>query len=154
MLSRRVKSEFVVGAIGDVTRIGALPFLVVQIMLNHPHRHPQILINVAHPFRVTAGQIVVYRDHMNAFGFQAIEVNGKRGDQRLPFAGLHLGNFPLMQNDAADELNVKVAHVESPLSGFAYQSECFRENLHEGGAPAQFLLELAGLGAHLVGRKL
>ena len=36
-----------------------------------------------------------------------------------------------MQDHAADQLHIKMAHAENPLAGFAHDCECFREDFIE-----------------------
>ena len=53
----------------------------------------------------------------------AFRYAGKRRDERLALAGLHLGDLALVQHRAADELHVEVPHVQHALAGFADDSE-------------------------------
>ena len=64
-----------------------------------------------HPFRVTLGQIIVDRHHVDALAGQGVEIDRQRLHERLTFTRAHLGDFALMQHDAADELHVVVHHV-------------------------------------------
>ena len=61
-------------------------------MRDHPDAHAEEVIDRAHPLWVTPGQVVVDGDDMHALAGQRVEIDGKRGDQRLAFAGLHLGD--------------------------------------------------------------
>src|SRR2546426_250356 len=72
---------------------------------------------VAHPLRVTTGEVVVDGDEMRASARERVQVQRQRRDERLPLARRHLGDLPLMQHDAADELYVVRHHV--PLEGAA-----------------------------------
>ena len=67
-------------------------------------------MDLAHPFSVTARQVVVDGDNMHALARQRIQVSRQRGDQCLAFAGTHLCDFTLVQHHAADKLHVIVAH--------------------------------------------
>ena len=51
-----------------------------------------------------------------------------------------------MQDDAADQLHVEVAHVEDAAAGFADDGEGFDEQVVERGAVGELLLEFDGLG--------
>ncbi len=49
------------------------------------------------------------------------------------FAGLHLGNLARVEDDADDELDVKVSHTDGTFAGFADDGESFGEDGVEGG---------------------
>ena len=106
-----VEAELVVGAVGDVAAVGDLPLLVVEVVLDDADRHAEEAVDAAHPLRVAAGQVVVHGDDVNALAFERVEIGGQRGDERLAFAGLHLGDLAVVQHHAADQLHVVVAHA-------------------------------------------
>src|SRR5215468_628140 len=66
---------------------------------------------------------------MHAFARESIEINRKSCDEGFTFAGLHLGDFALMENNSADELNVEMAHVQHTPARFTGNSECLRQDL-------------------------
>ena len=85
---------------------------------------------------------------------QRIEIDGQRGDQRLAFAGLHLGDAALMQHHAADQLHVEMALAESALGRFAHGGERFRDQIIERRAGLHAGAEFIGAGAQgLVGER-
>ena len=51
-----------------------------------------------------------------------------------------------MQHHAADELNIKVAHLQGPLAGLAHGGEGLGQQVIQRLALAQTLAELVGLG--------
>jgi hypothetical protein len=71
------------------------------------------------------------------------------GDQRLAFAGAHLGDLAAVEDDAADQLHVEVAHVEEAAAGFADHGESFDEQVVERCALGQLFLELDGFGGQV-----
>ncbi len=75
---------------------------------------------------------------MNAFAGERVQVGGERGDERFSFARLHFRDFALMQDDAADELHVEVAHADGAAARFAHQGEGGNERRLE--RVLQFLL--------------
>ena len=77
-----------------------------------PTRHAEEPVEPAHPLGVASGQVVVHGDDVDALAFEGVEVRGQRGDERLAFTGLHLGDPAAVQDDAADQLHVEVPHVE------------------------------------------
>ena len=80
---------------------------------------------------------------MDALAGQRVEVGGESGDERLAFAGLHLGDHALVQGDAADDLHVEVAHAHSAIGSLAHHGKRVGqqvvERLASGKAAAQDL---------------
>ena len=108
---------------------------------------------------------------MDAAAGEGVEVAGKRGDEGFAFAGLHLGDLAGVEDHAADQLDVEVAHLDGALAGFADDGEGFGEDVVEGGffggdarssasvdafdGGGDALAEFGGLGAELlVGERL
>ena len=96
-----------------------------------PTRSRSEFVEAAHPFRVALGQVIVDRDHVHALAFEGVQIGGQRGDQRLAFAGLHFGDFALVQHHAADQLHVEMAHIEHAAPGFADHGEGFDQQVVE-----------------------
>ncbi len=67
------------------------------------------------------------------------------GDQRLPFAGLELGDAAIVDRDAADDLHVELALADRTLGGLADQGEGLDQQAVER-------ITLAGLQSHGHGR--
>ena len=78
------------------------------VMLDAAAGQPEKTVEFAHPFRVAAGQVVVYRDEVRPFAGQCIQVERQRGDEGLAFAGHHLRDIAAMKYDAAQDLDVEV----------------------------------------------
>ena len=131
VVAQVVEAELVVGAVGDVARVGDLAFLVVQVVLDDADRHAEEAVDAAHPLRVAAGQVVVDRDDVDALALERVEVGRQRRDERLALAGLHLGDLAAMEDDAADELDVEVPHVQHAAAGLANDGEGFGEQVVE-----------------------
>ena len=75
-----VKAQLVVGAVGNVSSIGC-PALIRAHAGNHQaHSQAHIAVDLAHPFGVTLGQIIVDRNHMDALAGERIEIAGQNGD--------------------------------------------------------------------------
>ena len=123
VVAQIVEAEFVVRAVGDVRAIGRAPLGVAQIVDDDADRQPQRAVDRAHPFRVAPRQVIVHRDDVHAAAGERIQERGKRGDERLAFARLHLGDFAFVQHDAADQLHVEMAHAELAAARFAHQRE-------------------------------
>ena len=89
VVAQVVEAELVIGAVGHVRGVCGTALFIVQIVNDHADRQPEEAIEPAHPFRVALGQVVIHGNHVHAAAAERIEVNGKRGDQRFAFAGLH-----------------------------------------------------------------
>ena len=74
--------------------------------------HAQGLVDAAHPFGVAFGEVIVDGDDVDALAREGIQIDRQGSDQRLAFAGLHLGDRALVQDHAADELDVEMALPE------------------------------------------
>ena len=118
-------------------------------MLDDADAHPEEAVEASHPLRVAAGEVVVDRDDVNALAFERVQIGGQRRDERLAFAGLHLGDRPVVQDHAADQLDVEVPHVEHAAAGFADDGKGLDEEIVERGAVGDALAELDGLRPEL-----
>ena len=72
-----IKSELVVGTIGDVRVIGLFSFFVIHVMDDNANFHAKKTVYFTHPLGITLGKIIIYRYHMNAFSGQGIEISGQ-----------------------------------------------------------------------------
>ena len=124
VVAQIVEAEFVVGAEGDVGGVGGAALDVIKIMDDHADGKAEHLVNRAHPFGVAAGEVIVDGDDVHALACERIQIGGQGGDERFSFARLHFGDFALVQDHAADELNVEMAHAERAAARFADQREC------------------------------
>ena len=88
-----------------------------------PTDMPEEVIQRRVPAGVAPGQVVVDGHEVRAASFERIEIQRQGRDQRLAFTGLHLGDPALVEHDAADQLDVEVAHAEGPLRCLADHRE-------------------------------
>ena len=154
VVAQIVEAVFVVGAVGDVAGIGLLALGVVEPVHDHADGHAEEAIDLAHPAGVAAGEVVVDGDDMDALAGERVEIDRKRCDQRLAFAGLHLGDVALVQHHAADQLHVEMALAERALGGLAHGGEGRNEHVVERLAVGEFLAEFVGAGLQrLVGER-
>ena len=114
-----------------------------------PTVRPRKLVDAAHPLGVARGEVVVDRDDVDALALERVQVAGQRGDERLALAGAHLGDAALVQDHAADELHVVVAHPEHALARLAADGEGLGQEVVERRAVVELLLELGRLRAQL-----
>ena len=84
-------------------------------MLDDAHREPQRVVDRAHPLGVALGEVVVDGDDVHATPGEAVEVRGQGGHQRLALAGGHLGDLALVQDYAAQQLDVEGHHLPGKL---------------------------------------
>ena len=158
VVAQVVEPELVVRAVGDVRGVGLAavdraevdqPLVgggiagleeVARVVGDHPQRDAQEVVDRAHPLRVAPGEVVVGGDDVDAAAGQRVEDRRQRGDQRLALACLHLGDLALVEDRAAQELDVEVAHPERPLHRLAGHREDVREDLVQGSPDLLVLL--------------
>src|SRR5262249_52322436 len=92
IVAKVVGSELIIGAVGNVTVVGLLALLVVKTVNDDTDREAQEIVDLAHPLGVALCQVVIDGNNVDATTGQRIEIDRKRCDQRLAFAGLHFGN--------------------------------------------------------------
>ncbi len=150
VVAQVVEAELVVGPVGDVSGVRGTPLRRCHLGLDEPDLEPEKAVDAAHPLRITAGEVIVDRHDVDAAPGDAVEVRRHRRNQRLPLAGLHLGDVAPVQRPGADDLDVVVALAEGALRRFAHHGERLRLEVVEGGSVGKTLAELGGLGAKLV----
>ena len=150
VVAQIVEAELVVGAVGDVAVVSGLALLVVEAVHDHAGLQPEEAVNLAHPFGIALGEIVVDGDDVDAAAGQRIEIDRKRRHQRLALAGLHLGNLAFVQDHAADQLHVEMALADGALGRLADGGECRHQEIVERLALRELLLEGFGARAKLV----
>ena len=111
---------------------------------------PHESIELAHPFGLEAGEVIVDGNDMDALAGKRVEDGGQRCGQGFALAGAHLGDSALMQHDAADHL-----HVERPLTqhahgGFAHKRVGFRQQRIEIRSGLRFLFQILHVIADVV----
>ena len=152
VVAQIVEAELVVGAVGDVALVFLLALLVVEAVDDDADRQPEEFVDLAHPFGVALGQVIVDGDDVDAAAGERVEIDRQRRDQRLAFAGLHLGNLAVVQHHAADHLHVEMALAERALGGLAHGGESRHQDVVERLAVGELLLEFVGARAQrLVG---
>ena len=107
-------------------------------------------VDLAHPFGVAPGEIVVHRHDMDALAFQGVQIDGQGGDQGLAFAGLHLRDRAAVQHDAAHELDVEMALAQGAGRGLAHRGEGVRQDVLQALALGQALAQPDGARPQIV----
>ena len=122
--------------------------------MGHPvdhqaHGEAQEAVDLAHPVAVALGQVVVDGDDVHPFPGQGVEVGGEGGHQGLAFAGLHLGDAALVEDDAAHELHPVGPQAQDPVGSLPAGGKGLGEQVVQGLAVLIALLELRRLGLEL-----
>jgi len=123
-------------------------------MLNHADCQTEGLVDRAHPFGVSFGQVVIDSNNVDTLTFQSIEVSRKSSYQGFSFAGFHLGDLALVKNNTADKLNIKVAHFDCSTSNLPDHGKGFDQNIIESCTLAEFFFKLGCFGLKLGIRQL
>ncbi len=150
VVAQVVEAELGVGAVRDVGVVLGAPLRRRHIGLDHADLEAEEAVDLAHPFRVALGEVVVDGDEMHALAGERVEVHGHRRDEGLALAGLHLGDVALVKDDASQHLDVEGPHAERALRRLAGHREDLEQQVVEQLAVLVALAELGGLGAELV----
>jgi hypothetical protein len=110
-----------------------------RVVGDHPDADPEEVEDGTHPLRVASGQVVVDGDDVDAAAGQRVQGCREGRDEGLAFARLHLGDLALVEDRAADQLDVEVAHPEGPPHRLAGHRE------HVGQDLVESLLDLGQL---------
>jgi hypothetical protein len=154
VVAQVVETEFVVRAVGDVGGVGGLLVLVLHLRQVDADGEAEKTMQSPHPLGVAIGQVVVDRDHVDAVAGKRIQVGGQRCHQRLALTGPHLGDLAIVQDHAADQLNIEVTHAERALAGLANDGKSLRQQRIQRFALGHPGLEFSGLAAQrLVGQR-
>ncbi len=132
VVAQIVETVFVVGAVGDVARVGFLALGIVEAVDDDAGGHAEEAVDLAHPFGVATGEVVVDGDDVDALAGQRIEIDREGRHQRLAFAGLHFGDVALVQHHAADQLHVEMALAEGALGRLPDRGEGGNQNVVQG----------------------
>ncbi len=150
VVAQVVEPELRVGAVADVAAVVVLALGIGETMDDHADGQPEELVDASHPLGIAAGQVVVHGDQVDTLAGESVQVDGQGGDQGLAFAGLHFRNAAAVQDHAADELHIEVAHVHHAPAGLATHGEGLGQDAVQAFAVGHALLESDGLGAQVV----
>ena len=150
VVAQVVEAELGVGAVGDVGVVLRAALLRRHVGLDDADLEAEEAVHLAHPLGVALGQVVVDGDEVGAVAGEPVEVHRHGGDERLALAGLHLGDVAVVEDDAAQHLDVEGPHAEGALGGLAGDGERLEQEVVEQLAVLVALAELGGLGAQLL----
>ena len=106
-------------------------------------------MHAAHQLGLVLGEVVVDRDDVHALAGERVEVARQGRDEGLALTGAHLGDVAHVQGRPTHDLHVEVALAEGALARLADGGERLGEDVVEGLAVGEPLLEDVGLGAQL-----
>ena len=131
VVTQVVEAELGIGTIGHVRIVGSLARGGLGAVLDEADAHAKELVDLSHPFAIALGQVIVDGDDVHALAGDGVEIARERRDERLALAGLHLGDLPLVEDHAADELHVEVTQAQRAHRRLAHDGKCLREQLLE-----------------------
>src|SRR3989338_2106504 len=94
-------------------------------VVDDAYRKPERVVNLAHPDRVAAREVIVDRDDVYAFTREAIQICGERRDQGLAFARAHLRDIAAVKYHAPDKLDIEVPLPQSAPRRFTHHGKRF-----------------------------
>jgi len=112
IVAQIIEAELVVGGVGYVGIIGFTALEFVEIGHDHTYREAQPAIQLAHPFGIALGEVIVHGNDVHALAFDCVEVSCQCRHKRLALARPHLRNFAAVEHDAADLLDIEMTHRE------------------------------------------
>ena len=149
VVAQVVEAEFVVRPVGDVGCVGRSTYFFLDPVLDHTDFEPEEMVDLAHPFRIAVGEIVVDRYDMDALAAKSVEIGRKRGDQGFTFPCLHLSDPTGVERVAADQLYVVVTHAQYALGRFTSDGEGLGKQVFQRGALIEFFPKFWSLGLEL-----
>ena len=145
VVTQVVETKFVVRPIGNVGVVSPAALFIGQVVDDEADGKAEELIDTAHVFTVTGSQVVIDGDDVDALTGQGIEVYRKRSDQGLPFTSTHFGDIPAMEDDTAQDLDVKMTHPRYPTGCFTNDGKGFGQNIIQRFTGCQTIFEFKGL---------
>jgi hypothetical protein len=76
-------------------------FIRGLLRINAGYAYSQLVINRAHPVRVSPSKVVINRNQVATLPGEGIEVEGEGSYQGFALTGFHLGNFALVKDNAS-----------------------------------------------------
>ena len=129
IVAQIIKTQLIIGGIGNVCRISAFARFIIHIMDNTADAQPQSLMHDTHPIGIALGEIIIDRHHMHGAARQGVQITRQSGDQCFAFAGFHFRNGAIMQHHAANHLHIIMALAQSAARRFAHRGKGFFKNI-------------------------
>ncbi len=147
VVAQVVEPELVVGPIRDVRGVGGAAAFWAETGLDQADGQAEEAVDPSHPLGIASRQIVVDGDQVDSRASERIEVDRHRRDQRLPLAGLHLGDGTAVQSPGANDLDVVVTLSQHAPCRFTHNGKSLRLEIVEGCSLRQPVPELRRLGS-------
>ena len=145
VVAKVIETQFVVGRIGHITGISGLFFLIRLLGHNDTGGHAQNAENLAHPFGVATGEIVVHRHNMHTAPCEGVQICGEGRNKSFTLAGFHFRNIALMQENATHQLHIECPQTQGAFCAFAAVGKGFGQNCVQRFAIGNPLAEFGGL---------
>ena len=149
VVAQVIEAELVVRAERDVGLVGtASGFGVRLVLVDAVDAEAVEHVERSHPLGVAFSQVVVDCDDVDSVAGKCIEEHGERGDEGLSFTGGHLGDLSLVEDHAAEELDVVVDHVPFKVVSAGHPvvlvDSLVAFDAHEVVLGGQFTVEVVG----------
>ena len=129
IVAQVIKAEFVIGAVSDIACVCFPPFVIAQVSDDASGSEAQKFVDLSHPFRVPAGEVIVDGYDVDPFAANGVQINRQGCDEGFSFPRSHFGDLSFVQSQAPDQLNIVMALSQSPLGGFPDDGEGFVEHV-------------------------
>ena len=150
VIAQIVKSQLIVGAVGNIGGVRLLAFFVIEILRDQSDRETHILIELAHPLGVTARKIVIDGNDVHAITGESIQIGRQSRHKGFTFTGFHLGDTSLVQHNATDNLYGEVLHAQHTPPRLTADGKSIRENIICGLSVRETFLQDHGLIFELI----
>ena len=80
---------------------------------------------MCHPFTITRSKVIIDRYDMHSLPSKRIQIHRSNRNERFSFSSLHFSNFPLMENNSSEKLNIIRNHIPGKFMSFDF---CSRPN--------------------------
>ena len=147
VVAQVVEAELVVRPVGDVRLVGRLAGRLGHVVADAADREPEEAVDLVHPLGVALREVVVDGHDVDAAAGERVQVRRQRRDEGLALARLHLGDLALVEDHAADQLDVEVTLADRALHRLAHGREGLGDQVVERLAVLDALLEVAGARA-------
>ena len=116
VIAQVVETELIIRSESDIAGISLTTLVRIRfVLVDTIDRQTEEHIDRTVPFRVTFGEVVVHRHHMDTLVRQRVQINRQRSHEGLTFTGCHLGYLTLMQNNTTEQLHVVMDHIPFDL---------------------------------------
>ena len=153
IVTQIIESEFVVGAICNITRISFPTLVVCQTVENTSNCQTEETQNLSHFIGLCFCQVVIDRYNVNALSGQRIQISCNTCNQSFTFTGLHFGNTPLMQDNCTNDLYRERFFSKDTVSRFTNRRQSLRFHAFQSFAVFQTISEFIGFFFEICIRK-